>query len=115
MILSASTFDLTVASFAVAIDPTVNVGGNFVHASCCWWGSADGPGPVGPGHGGRVSPNVVYSPWRLGPEPSAVCAGNNVATTESQCKNGGWSSTTRPDGSTFKSQGDCLQFVNNQK
>ena len=111
--LSASTFNLTLASFAVAIDPSVNVGGDFVNAGCSWWGSADGPGPVGPGHGARVSPNVRYSPWRLGPESSAVCAGSNVATTEAQCKNGGWTSRTRPDGSTFKSQGDCLQFVNN--
>jgi hypothetical protein len=111
--VSASTFNLTVASFAVAIDPSVNVGGNFVNAGCCWWGSADGPGPVGPGHGARVSPNVVYSPWRIAPEPFGSCTGTNVPTTEAQCKNGGWSAATHPDGTTFKNQGDCVSFVNN--
>lgn len=28
------------------------------------------------------------------------------------CKNGGWQNYTRPDGSTFKNQGDCIQYVN---
>lgn len=113
--LSESTFNLTVASYAVAIDPSVNVGGDFVNAHCSWWGSADGPGPVGPGHGARVSPNVAYSPWRIAPEPSAPCVGSNVPTTEAQCKNGGWTSATRREGSPFKNQGDCMQYVNNIK
>jgi hypothetical protein len=86
-------------------------------AGCNWWGSADGPGPVAFGHGCRVSPDVRYSPWRVSPvffDPS-VCVGNNVPTTEAQCKNGGWIVQVRADGSTFKSQGDCLQYVNNGK
>lgn len=110
---SGSTFNLTVASYGIAIDPSVNVGGNSVNAGCSWWGSPDGPGPVGPGHGARVSPNVVYSPWRLGPDRTSPCTGNNVATTVEQCKNGGWSTTTRADGRTFKNQGDCQQYINN--
>lgn len=28
------------------------------------------------------------------------------------CKNGGWANYSRPDGSTFKNQGDCIQYVN---
>jgi hypothetical protein len=32
-----------------------------------------------------------------------------------QCKNGGWQSLTRADGSTFKNQGDCMQYVNTGK
>lgn len=28
-----------------------------------WWGSASGPGPVGPGAGDAVSANVDYDPW----------------------------------------------------
>lgn len=110
---SANNFNLTIASYAIAIDPSVNVGGNFVNAGCCWWGSPDGPGPVGPGHGARVSPNVVYNGWRLSPDRTSPCSGNNVPTTPAQCKNGGWTTTTRADGSTFKNQGDCLQYVNN--
>jgi hypothetical protein len=32
-----------------------------------------------------------------------------------QCKNGGWANYTRGDGSTFKNQGDCIQYVNTGK
>ena len=110
---SGNNFNLTIASYGIAIDPSVNVGGNFVNAGCCWWGSPDGPGPVGPGHGARVSPNVVYNFWRT--IPGGPCVGTNVPTTEAQCKTGGWTSTTRPDGTPFKNQGDCMQFVNNSK
>ena len=35
-----------------------------------------------------------------------------VATTLDQCKNSGWQTTRRADGSTFKNQGDCIQYVN---
>jgi hypothetical protein len=81
---------------------------------CNWWNSPDGPGPVGPGHGCLVSPNVRYSPWRVTPSSDAsACIGNNVPMTEDDCKNGGWITHVRPDGSSFKSQGDCVQFINN--
>jgi hypothetical protein len=111
--VSGSNFNLTVASYGVAIDPSVNVGGNMVNAGCCWWGSPDGPGPVGPGHGARISPNVWFPVWRLAPAVTGGCVGSNVPTSEAQCKNGGWTSSARPDGTTFKNQGDCMQFVNN--
>ncbi|PYJ08908.1 MAG: hypothetical protein DMF06_11635 [Verrucomicrobia bacterium] len=35
-----------------------------------------------------------------------------VPTTANQCKNGGWMTRTRANGSTFKNQGDCIQYVN---
>jgi hypothetical protein len=38
-----------------------------------------------------------------------------VATTKDQCKNGGHNNVTRADGSSFKNQGDCIQYVNNGK
>lgn len=31
------------------------------------------------------------------------------------CKNGGWRTTRRADGSSFKNQGDCIQYVNTGK
>lgn len=31
------------------------------------------------------------------------------------CKNGGWRTTRRADGSAFKNQGDCIQYVNTGK
>jgi len=32
-----------------------------------------------------------------------------------QCKNGGWQNVRRTDGSLFKNQGDCIQYVNTGK
>ena len=40
---------------------------------------------------------------------------NVTASSADQCKNGGWSSVTRADGSTFTNQGDCIQYVNSGK
>jgi len=37
-----------------------------------WWGSASGPGPVGPGPGDPVSTNVDYDPWLSSP-PAPSC------------------------------------------
>jgi hypothetical protein len=34
-----------------------------VNAQSNWWGAANGPGPVGPGSGDRVSTNVDFSNW----------------------------------------------------
>lgn len=83
-----------------------------VNATCNWWGSADGPGPVGTGHGDRVSPKVNYQPWLVAPAPDGQCIGGNVPSSSNQCKNGGWQTSVRADGSTFKNQGDCIQYVN---
>jgi len=43
-----------------------------VNAKSNWWGSASGPGPVGPGSGDRVSANVDYAPWRTTPVPRVM-------------------------------------------
>ena len=32
-----------------------------------WWGAINGPGPVGPGSGDRVSAHVTYTPWLTAP------------------------------------------------
>lgn len=39
----------------------------------------------------------------------------NAAVAKRDCKNGGWQSLTRADGSPFKSQGDCIQYTNTGK
>ena len=44
-------------------------------AECNWWGAADGPGPVGPGSGDNVSPNVDFTPWLIMPAPGGACLG----------------------------------------
>ena len=39
----------------------------------------------------------------------------NAAAVKDDCKNGGWQSLTRADGSPFKNQGDCIQYTNKGK
>jgi hypothetical protein len=39
----------------------------------------------------------------------------SVATTKDKCKNGGWRSLVRANQSSFKNQGDCIQYVNTGK
>ena len=39
----------------------------------------------------------------------------NPPANQNQCKNGGWQTRTRLDGSAFKNQGDCIQYVNTGK
>jgi hypothetical protein len=38
-----------------------------------------------------------------------------VPTNKEQCKNGGWMTLVRADGTHFKNQGDCIQYVNTGK
>jgi len=38
-----------------------------------------------------------------------------VASDKGQCKDGGWANVKRADGSGFKNQGDCIQYVNTGK
>lgn len=37
------------------------------------------------------------------------------ATAKDQCKDGGWKDVKRANGSSFKNQGDCVQYVNTGK
>ena len=38
-----------------------------------------------------------------------------TATAKDDCKKGGWQTLSRADGSSFKNQGDCIQYVNTGK
>jgi hypothetical protein len=38
-----------------------------------------------------------------------------IARTKDDCKNGGYNNVRRADGSTFKNQGQCIQYVNTGK
>ena len=38
-----------------------------------------------------------------------------VPTNKDECKDGGWMNVYRADGSPFKNQGDCIQYVNTGK
>ncbi len=51
----------------------------------------------------------------LGYSPAAQFNAFSVATTADDCKNGGWQSVSRADGSGFKNQGDCVSYTRNGK
>jgi hypothetical protein len=109
-----NNFDLPVIAYGIEIDAAIVAAAprdNFLNAVCNWWGSATGPGPVGPGTGARVSRFVGFAPWRIAPGPDGQCTGNNIPTAEEQCKQGGWTRAVRMDGTTFKNQGDCIQYL----
>jgi hypothetical protein len=38
--------------------------------------------------------------------------GYDQPSDKDQCKDGGWRNLTRPDGTTFKNQGDCVSYTN---
>jgi hypothetical protein len=110
-----NNFNVTAAAYGIAVHPALT--GGSVNGTCNWWNSPSGPtAPSNPGGtGAQVSPNVTYAPWLIAPAPGGSCFGGNVPTTKEQCKNGGWTMSTRADGSTFKNQGDCIQYVNTGK
>jgi hypothetical protein len=113
-----NNFNLTIASYGIRLPDGLTSTTGPMSGACNWWGSPDGPGPVGPGQGARVSPGILYTPWQVAPVPSpeladVFCTGNNTPTSEAQCKDGGWTRTVRRDGTPFKNQGDCVQYVNN--
>lgn len=112
-----NNFNLTAASYGIAVHPALSTAfpNALVDGECNWWGSPSGPtsGSNPGGTGAQVGPNVDYTPWQIAPE--GACIGGNVPTTASQCKNGGWMTQVRSDGSTFKNQGDCIQYVNTGK
>jgi hypothetical protein len=61
-----------------------------------------------------VSPSVDYTPWRIAPPVGGACGGVE-AISANQCKNNGWKTVLRSDGTGFKNQGDCMQYVNTGK
>jgi hypothetical protein len=109
----SNNFMVTTASFGIAVHPALT--GGSVNGTCNWWNSPTGPtAATNPGGSGAlVSPKVTYLPWLTAPAPSDTCGGGlPQPTTASQCKNGGWQTQFRADGTTFKNQGDCIQYVN---
>jgi len=108
-------FDLTAADFGIALHPT-NQPAVSVDGENNWWGSPSGPTtPSNPGGtGAQVTPTVDYNPFLIAPPLGGACGGVE-ATTANQCKNNGWKSVFRADGTSFKNQGDCMQYVNTGK
>jgi hypothetical protein len=111
--VNGNNLDVGPAAYGIAVSPAIS-GSGAVDGTCNWWGAPNGPGSVGTGNGSKVSPRVNYSPWSTSPEPAGSCNGS-VATNKDQCKDGGWQNHFRANGSAFKNQGDCIQYVNTGK
>ena len=68
----------------IAGNPTAgvtNTSGIIMDAEYNWWGSATGPGTVGPGSGDTVSTLVDYDPWNLALVTMAPSAAAEVGDT----------------------------------
>ena len=103
------------SAFGIAVQPSLPSGS--AGGTCDWWGSATGPTAASNpgGTGSKVSPKVTYAPWLIAPAPGGACIGGNVVTDKNQCKNDGWKTLVRADQTTFKNQGDCIQYANTGK
>jgi len=99
------------AEHGIGVDPSTP-GTGMVDGTCNWWNASNGPGPVGPGSGALVTANVDYSPWLVSPD--GPCSGF-VPTNSDECRDGGWETAVRDDGTSFKNQGDCVSYLNSGK
>ena len=77
-------------------------------AECNWWGAANGPGPVGPGSGDKVSTGVDFTPWLTAPAPGGPCP--TPPPNKDACKKNGWMNFTDDQARPFKNQGDCVSY-----
>jgi hypothetical protein len=80
--VNENNLDVTIANYGIAVDPAL-VAGNptgTVHGECNWWGDPNGPGPVGPGLGAKVTAGVDYTPWLSAPSPNGACIGGQPST-----------------------------------
>jgi hypothetical protein len=72
--VNQNSLAVTGSNYGMAVDPALPAGP--ADGVCNWWGDPSGPGPVGPGSGSKVSPNVNFTPWQTQPgtcpPPAAV-------------------------------------------
>jgi hypothetical protein len=57
-------------------------------------------------------PSDVSQTWTVS---NLQLGGPATATNKDQCKNNGWQNVVRANGTTFKNQGDCIQYANTGK
>lgn len=62
-----------------------------------------------------ASPNGFTNPDELVEGGQLLLLHAPLATNKDQCKSAGWEALNRLDGSAFKNQGDCIQYVNTGK
>ncbi|MBK7934979.1 MAG: hypothetical protein KA956_10985 [Pyrinomonadaceae bacterium] len=100
-------------SLNVALEGVTSVGVNpdpdsaYFNTLTAGWYCDNGVGGVG-------SFRLDSGCW-TGYKPSVRFATLNIPANANQCKNNGWQTRTRADGTLFRNQGDCIQYVNTGK
>jgi len=95
---------------ATAMPPTVGID---VETDALFWNTSTPSNYTDGGAGGVgiFRRDTGWTPY----SPAVQINAYTVASTAAGCKNNGWQSLSRADGSTFKNQGDCIQYVNTGK
>jgi len=95
--------------------------------TCTLWSNLDGTTPLASNWAALLAAHPTWRvsddvPFIIADDPGLWTVSNvhlgeaeNVATAKDECKKGGWEDMTRADGTTFKNQGDCIQYVNTGK
>jgi hypothetical protein len=100
----------------IALAPVVTVGTkpffNTIYQNSLYGFEYCDNGAAGTGTFRLDSPTVAC--W-AGYIPAARFTAASVPANKEQCKNGGWQTLTRANGSSFNNQGDCIQYVNTGK
>ncbi len=100
-------------SLNVGLDGIVSVGTNPAPDDA-YLSSTFGPFYCDGGAGGTGIFRLDAGCW-TGYKPSVKFTAVNPPANANDCKNNGWMTRTRLDGSAFKNQGDCIQYVNTGK
>jgi hypothetical protein len=61
--------------------------------------------------GGDPNGNGIWTDWRI----RGTFLFEGTLASKDVCKNGGWQRLHRPDGTSFRNEGDCIQFFNTGK
>jgi hypothetical protein len=95
--------------------------------TCTLWSNEDGTNPLASNWAELVA---AHPTWRVSEDLPFIVADDagiwtvsnvhlgeaeDVASNKDECKDGGWADMTRADDTTFKNQGDCIQYVNTGK
>jgi hypothetical protein len=93
----------------LAVDMSIStLGGAPLHS----WTVSDPTDIIGSTVGGHRYGWVVIQEFPVLAIDNVSLLSVNLAGNASACKNDGWQQLTRADGSTFRNQGDCIQYVN---
>jgi hypothetical protein len=122
---SATEFWLSIGAFycnngAGLVDPMTDT-------TCTLWSNLDGTTPLASNWAALVAAHPTWTvgdelPFLIADDPGLWTVSNvhlgeaaKVVTAKDECKDGGWEDMTRADGTTFRNQGDCIQYVNTGK